>query len=241
MKTKYPSMLGALAILMLVASLVVPANLATPEPVDAEVCWWTTVGTPGVRGKRDVLRFSEIIDWAVNGNTMIAAVAENATPWVSFLRASFNGGMTWTGTRQTHLVATPGWQAGDDVYWMAMAPDDSMVWAVAVGNVTAGVPLNINKVFYTDNGGASFTTTAFQTAGAVGNISCIDISMDYGGVRDIAVGTRTGLAAGGGQVWVVKSSGFGTWTNQGLPAIIGGADVLDLKFSPTYVGDACIA
>ena len=52
MKTKYPSIFGALAILMLVAGLVVPANLTNPAPVEAldPICQWDIVDTPGING-----------------------------------------------------------------------------------------------------------------------------------------------------------------------------------------------
>ena len=41
MKTKYPSMFGVLAALLLVASFIIPADLANPSTVEAGVCGGT--------------------------------------------------------------------------------------------------------------------------------------------------------------------------------------------------------
>ena len=51
MKTKYPSMFGLLAVFMLVASFIVPANLASPAAVEADpgICKWDTVSTPAAQ------------------------------------------------------------------------------------------------------------------------------------------------------------------------------------------------
>ena len=48
MKTKYPNMFGLLAVFMLVASLVVPANMVNPAPVqaDPDMLRWSILDTP---------------------------------------------------------------------------------------------------------------------------------------------------------------------------------------------------
>ncbi len=62
-------------------------------------------------------------------------------------------------------------------------------------------------------------------------IRCIDISVDYGGKRDMAVGTVTGV--GGGRLIVVKSTGFTGWQVQNTVPL-GAVDFFALKFSPSY-------
>jgi hypothetical protein len=57
MKTKYPSMFGVLAALLLVASFIIPTNLVSPSPVQADVCRWDTVYMPGeIAARADLFR-----------------------------------------------------------------------------------------------------------------------------------------------------------------------------------------
>jgi len=84
MKTRFPSILGVFAAILMVASFVVPMNIAAPSAVSADpgIMKWDTVITPGAfPGKNDILNphwngtaatgtpyGSEIIDFAIGND-----------------------------------------------------------------------------------------------------------------------------------------------------------------------------
>jgi hypothetical protein len=135
-------------------------------------------------------------------------------------------GITWQNELSANLIAA---KAFMPVWNFAIAPDDvNLIVAVtdSIGGPTPGGP---KKVFFSSNGGLTWSDTNFNAAGW---ISCVDISITYGGTsHDIAVGTRTGTATG--TVYVIKNAGFGSWVDQGLPL----SDVVAIKFSPSYPSD----
>ncbi|MFA5400629.1 MAG: hypothetical protein WC359_09335 [Dehalococcoidia bacterium] len=166
---------------------------------------------------------------------------------------STNSGIAATITRDLALVRSPNFPGGANLFQVAIAPDDPKVMAVtsdvgSVGAVAAGTgPVNI---WYSSDGGNNWDlafagydfATATYTLGAGTTIRCLDISIDYGGKRDIGFGTVT--AAGTGAWYVRSSTGFTTWNQQlspwsGLAAIDTG--IYALKFSPTYSGDSAVA
>jgi len=58
MKTRFPSILGVFAAILMVASFVVPMNIAAPAAVSADpgIMKWDTVSTPGsIEGKGDII------------------------------------------------------------------------------------------------------------------------------------------------------------------------------------------
>ena len=79
MKRKYPSLFGLLAVFMLVASLVVPANMVNPAPVEAmdPICQWDIVDTPGILAdlKADIRSPSEV--------TQLVVGPDGATYWLT--------------------------------------------------------------------------------------------------------------------------------------------------------------
>jgi len=285
MKTKYPSIFGILAIFMLVASLVVPANMASPTTAeagfDAGVCKWDNLEMPdSVVGKWDVLGpnglggGSEIHKLVVapDDNTLLSVVLApdwgNALVWnteaASNLMVGAMKGIMWDFNQMLHLkndmdakyTAIPAGQ--HNVFDVACAPDDANFWAVVTsGNYTADGTLAWSnapvEVWITEDAGAKWECTGLvlstdQTAyiaTASPFVGCINISPDYGGKRDIAVGMRDGAAVGDFTIWVLQSTGFTGWVNQTVDpndvGAAGNADIIDLKFSPTYVGDAAIA
>jgi hypothetical protein len=136
-----------------------------------------------------------------------------------------------------------------NVYLVAIAPDNPNFWAIVTDpNDGAAGPTTYRplEVWVTANAGGKWECTNFGTfllgKGITDElIRCIDISFDYGGKRDLAVGTATG--AGGGDVYVVPSTGFAGWKKQnfdtGTTNVLG--DFYALKFSPTYASDASLA
>jgi len=262
MKTKYPSMFGLLAVFMLVASLVVPANMANPAPVEAldPICQWDYVTTPEMMAGfiADITSPGEVnkLVAANDGATLYAVDIANCVMATSAARAkglwrSTTGGLTWSGSPFTFLcrdvaasMTTP---ANVNYYhpvWdVAVAPDDANFVAVVIDKDDSTV-FGGREVWVSMDGGTNWQDTNFE--GAVGLddeeiISCIDISMDYGGVRDILVGTRTNDEGADGDIYALKAPGFTAWTSQLFPlGVANGADVYDAKFSPTYVGDAAL-
>jgi hypothetical protein len=108
---------------------------------------------------------------------------------------------------------------------IAVAPDNPNFVAVVASS--GGLP---GKVFVSTDGGSKWQDT---NCPAVDSISTIAISPNYDGY-DIAIGTRTG--GGGGDVYVLKSAGFGGWASQGFSG-----DILVVKFSPSYRADSTLA
>jgi len=250
MKTKYPNMFGLLAVFMLVASLVVPANMVNPAPVqaDPDMLRWSILDTPQsippATLYKEVLANSEIskLEVASDGMHMYAivnrvlAAAPPPNPG-GLLFASTTGGWIWSALITANLLAA----GATPPFWdVAVAPDDPLFVAVITSDGTTVRP---SQVWVSDDGGTTWDNT-LNPVTAPNYISCVDISPDYGGKRDIAVGTRNGAPAGAvNKVWTLPVPGFGNWLDQSLPANSTGwvdADVFDIEFSPSYVGDATI-
>lgn len=245
-------MFGLLVVFMLVASLVVPANMVNPAPVEAgssSVMRWAIVDTPNsmpMITKELWNGFanagSEINKLVGTSNPLVAYAITNSGlnafgPGTPILYKSTNGGVSWSGTINGNLVAAltaagltvancfPAWD-------VAVAPDDPNVVAVVLDLRTSAATDGPKEVWVSSDGGTTWDDSVLPAV--TGLISCIDISMDYGNKRDILVGTRDGLA--GGQLWTRAIPSMGSWSNQAVPAV----DVIDGLFSPTYVGDASI-
>ncbi len=295
MKTKYPNMFGLLAVFMLVASLVVPANVANPAPVqaDPDILRWSILNTPDGLPPQNLIKEvgnmsiplpfgipdtgSEVAKVVVgsDGSTMYGLMNANGTLiWANILGGliantfwpgglflngpilaeSTTGGWIWS-IAITQNLARDG--AAGPVWDVAVAPDDPNFLAVVTSrNATAAVgPLYPAELWVSSDGGTTWQSTFFenqvnQTLGLLSTaalpriyISCIDISADYGGKRDIAVGTRDAMDFVMQKVWTLQVPGFGNWLDQSDPANSTNwvdGDVFDIKFSPSYVGDATI-
>jgi hypothetical protein len=278
MKTKYPSIFGLAAALILVASFVVPTNLMSPAPVEADpgICKWDNLMTPGYLPlKNDVVSGYEKLDMAVGGDgrtvwmtqraTISCAAAQVLGPPFSTWCAAFTGcpvnmlyytnnnGISFTGSKTLNLVREFnqifGWN-GEQVYQVAVAPDNPNFVAVTMD--APGAPCaGPTEVWVSANAGGSWEVTNLrnQPDMATEFIRDIDISLDYGGKRDIGVATID-TAGAAGDVYIVKSTGFTGWMDQGFDGTIAGiaapnptivADFYALKFSPTYSGDASLA
>ena len=273
MKTKYPNLFGILAALMLVASFVVPTSLVSPTSVAADpgICKWDTTREPGsLTGTEVIATNSDILDLAVGSdfNTLVAVVEEGLPTYVfagagrnSLFKWSNTKGLFWTASRYFNLTLTPGWSlpavgvrngTNRQIYNVAMAPDDPNFYAVTTDNAS-GTPnprTGPREVFVTTNGGGSWLLSNLSIQLADNEtIRSIDISVDYGGRRDIAVGTANGF--GQGRVFVITSVGFAGWRDQqisasSLPAPLaafnlGPVDFYAVKFSPSYASDASLA
>jgi hypothetical protein len=210
---------GNCLILVLILALLLSFCLATPaKPASAATAAmrWSAVDTPNSINNV-IVSPSEINAIAIghDGKTFYAIDIPNSKVY-----KSSNGGITWDelSGHLTNAGATlPVWD-------IATAPDNPNF--VAAVTSAAGLP---RSVFISADGGASWQNT---NCPAANNISTIDISTNYGSY-DIAIGTRTGA---GGDVYVFKTTGYGSWAAQGL-----GGDVLAMKFSPNYRSDATLA
>ena len=270
MKIKYSSFVGLLAVLLLVASFVVPAKLASPASVDADpgLMEWTIVDTPDSQpGLTDSLYTefngafpedgSELIKLLVgnDGNRMVVQVARGdrmaaGTAGVVFL-TSRNGGRSWSLATYNNLDAVAGATPPptDILIWdMAMAPDDPNVIAMAISDVT--VAPQTQQVWISTDFGANWQNTQWPPVGGtivagVDFISTMDISKEFGS-RELLVGTRDGTGLGTDNIQVLQIPSFGGWNQQdgaGAPVSINQftGDVIVAKFSPTYDGDSTIA
>jgi len=240
-KGEHPSIFRLIVAVVLVAGIVVPCSLARAPHTEAApgICKWDTLDMPGlVPGKHDILHGSEVNKIAVgsDGATIIAAVTVGAGD--IDLYVTDTTGIRWSDNEDRLLDSAMG---GERAVWdVAIAPDDPNLWAVVTSGNTTNAPV---EMYVTENAGAKWECT--QLASATGNavVGAIDISPDYGGKRDIAVGIRDGTAAGVFRIYVLPCAGFRGWNLQSvIPATAGtNADILALKFSPSYVSDAALA
>jgi hypothetical protein len=168
-----------------------------------------------------------------------------------------NNGISFTGTKFTafcndywkkfgidRATYTSDWTVWPNVWLVAIAPDNPNFWAIVTDgwDGTDHPEVGPYEVWVTANAGGKWECTNIQNLlddTLPEEIRCIDISVDYGGKRDIAVGTVDGAT---GDVWVAPSTGFAGWKAQNFdvaPHILG--DFYAIKFSPTYASDASLA
>ncbi len=241
MKSKYSSIAGIFAVLVLVASFLVPAKLANPEPVEADpgLMEWTIVDTPDSEPALTKSLFtpwnlgSEVIKLLVgnNGNTMYALVRARRTPGATsaqayiYLYKSIDGGRSWSSAKYNNLMAS----AGDGtppaprmIVWdITIAPDDPNIIAAAISDATnapatGAVPM-AQEVWISSDGGDNWDNTQWPPTGVSQGtdiISTMDISMDYGNGRDVLVGTRDGTGGGTNNISVMEMPGYGGWNVQ---------------------------
>jgi len=186
-----------------------------------------------------------------DGTTMYTRITRGDTANVTSplrLLKSVDGGVTWSVAAYNNLctfVAGAGTQTVR-VWDIAIAPDNPNIIA-AVISIGAGGMAAAQQIWVSTNGGTSWENTLWNLAGGVVAgmyISCMDISMDYGSARDILVGIRSG-ADSTNIIYTMKMPGYGGWNRQdaaGVPASINPftGDVIDARFSPTYIGDSTI-
>ncbi|MCX6377580.1 MAG: hypothetical protein NTU88_16355 [Armatimonadetes bacterium] len=303
MKTNYPSFLGVLAAIIMVAAFMVPTFVAEPSAVSADpgIMKWDTVNTPYARPlANDILNDtsagantgmgSEILDMAMGNDGMTLAfilkdwssraikgaiggavnqvyqdISDNSSMTFGWTN---NSGISVTTGRALNLLRNTTWLANPArrMYQVAIAPDDPKYIAITsdngsgIYNDAVPVPASAGhtQIWVTTDGGQNwlmaFDGVGLEPTAVAGNliggetIKTIDISIDYGGKRDIAFGTVGGTLGGR---WAVNSSaGFTVWTAQlnpnGIPAVALGAvtnsglSYQDIKFSPTYNGDSSV-
>jgi len=265
MKTKYPNLFGILAALMLVVSFVVPASLASPTNVAADpgVCKWDNLSEPAIIPNLNNVVPNEILDYSIasDGSTidMIAkAVSPSSGTTLNMLFDSpAQTGLFFSLAKYVDLVSTPGFIPGFAInaalprllYNVVISPDDPNFRAVTsdgggAGDFSAGP----KEVWVTRNAGANWENAQVQLkldAASNETIRCIDISVDYGGKRDIVVGT---VRPGGlGQVLVIQSTGFTGWVAQAPapPEATASGNIqtgfFAAKFSPSYPSDGSLA
>ena len=291
MKTKYPSILGVFAAILMVASFVVPMNIAAPSPVSADpgIMKWDTVPTPYSKpGQNDVLNYhncgaidgfgNEIIDMAVGNDGMTVAFIDRLwldpgmagaislgalKPWnvwagatgryVNTLLYSNTTGISTTITRWIALVRSASFPTGADLFQVAIAPDDAKFIAVTsdgglgVAGGIAAMKTGPKVIWVTTDAGQNwdlaFDGTQPGTLAATETIRDFDISMDYGGKRDIGFVTVNSDGVTAGRWFCRPSTGFSTWVKQIDPigVIPLGWAYFAIKFSPTYNGDSSVA
>jgi hypothetical protein len=205
--------LGLGLALLAVISMIIPGRPASANP---GTMLWSTVDTP-TSIDNVIASPSEINSLAIgiDGRTFYAIDIPNSKVY-----KSSNGGVTWndlSGYLASSGAALPAWN-------IAIAPDNPNFVVLVTSD--GGLP---KSVFASTDGGGSWQNTNYS---AGENIGAIDISPNYGGY-DIAIGTRTG--GGGGNVYILRSSGSADWVAQGLVS-----DVLSLKFSPGYRADSSL-
>ena len=250
---------------VLPTGLISPASVAA----DPGICKWDALTTPGYLPLKNDVGGSlgyDIHDMAVGGDgATVLLVAQYWLPKIlpsiptfgtltNNLYYSNNNGLSFGGTKNTAFqqaffsfydIPQATYQTNENVYpnvfMVAIAPDNPNFFAIVTSdNVTAPVIQAPVEVWITANAGSKWECTqiapTLRTAGET--IRSIDVSVDYGGRRDIAIGTVDGN--GTGDVYVVKSTGFGGWKDQDFDGTPIG-DFYAVKFSPSYASDASLA
>jgi len=289
MKTRFPSILGVFAAILMVASFVVPMNIAAPAAVTADpgIMKWDTVATPGsVFGKNDLANYhytavpqfqgmgSELQDIAVaNDGMTIYGIGRGslgplndglANPalfafdlWVNALAKTTSNGIAFSTATTTALNNTTGYGYAwgptaailpVNAYNVAVAPDDPKFVAIT-SDPELGIRQGPRRVWVSADGGSNWElafnggTIAAPLNGLAATefIRDIDISIDWGGKRDIGFVTQNTNAAIAGRWFVRSSSGFNNWSAQAQPNTTAFAiQYYAIRFSPTYAGDASI-
>ncbi len=251
MKTKYPKLFGLLAMLMLVASFVVPTSLVNPSAVQADpgMCKWDNLAEPGSAPVLNNITPNEILDYSIaSDGTNMSAIVRIPSTALGGVNVLMNSpaytGLFWSLAKYPDLAGTPGFYVGAVprmLYQVIYAPDDPNFFAVTSdGSAAADLFKGPKEVWVTRNNGGTWENAQLQgKLTAVGEtIRCIDVSVDYGGRRDIVVGTVNG--AGAGKLIVVKSTGFSGWVTQ-VTTALGTVDFFAAKFSPSYPSDGSLA
>jgi len=228
--------LGILTLFSLALSVLSPL---TTKPVSAGIFAWTAVDTPSSINNVVVLP-SEVNSFAIapDGFTIYALDIPdtNSSGGRGKLYRSRDGGVTWPDDLSPFLV-TAG--AFTPIWMVAIAPDNpNFIVVVTDAGGSAGGP---QFVYFSSDAGATWHNTNF-VAPALEFISCLDISLTYGGNnRDIAIGTRTGT--GTGKVYTAEYAAIigSTWNPQDTTGGSTGwadGDVIAVKFSPNYPSDS---
>jgi len=243
--------------------LVTPSSVEA----DPGMAKWDALTTPGVSiGRWDLGYFpalaalgragTDTIDLAVggDGNTIAIVTRTGATsstlgyPVANILLVSSNNGISFSAAQWTNwtiewnrLFGTTDTWNGENIYLVAIAPDNPAVMAIVTDapDATLDVGSGPQEVWITTNGGGKWEVTNLRSILEDQDeyIRCISISVDYGGRRDIAVGTVDG--SGEGDVYVLKSTGFTGWIKQNFDDIPLG-DFQAIKFSPSYASDGAL-
>jgi hypothetical protein len=156
MKTKCKTLFGMLAILMLAAGLVVPANLVSPSAAKADpgVCKWDYLVTPLVVPTRnDIVHCSELHDMAVGNDDKTIVVMARTTN--NRFYYSSNDGRSFSGSKWNALNRHPQWPAGARAYSVAIAPDDQKFYAVTT-DVAGAIGGGPREVWVTQDAGANW-------------------------------------------------------------------------------------
>jgi len=235
---------GLFTMFMFLASIIISAGLLTTIPAKADpgALSWSTVQTPGSFANRNDILFRSEIDTFVVGpttNTLLSVITRNTIPAMQ-LFSTGDGGKSWGGSSDLINAMILEWGAAQNVWDVAIAPDDSRLWAAVSSSPAVNGP---SAVWITTDGGNSWKNTDLVLP--PGNfISCIDISINYQGIRDIAIGSRNGGTTANNKVFVLRMGVFGSWNAQDiLPSLnypTVNNDVIDIKFSPDYATDSTL-
>ncbi|MGD0856980.1 MAG: hypothetical protein ABSA18_14445, partial [Dehalococcoidia bacterium] len=235
MQIKLPGIIRVISCILAIAAFIVPSNLAAPAAVSADpgIMKWDTVSTPGsVVNKWDIVNLhglgantgqgSEIIDLAAaNDGKTLAAVVRTWVPantdtastmgyYKNVIRISQDAGISW----RSNLTPGASEPTYPNVFQVAFYPDDPNSFVITME--PWGTPGVGPKMVETGStwGGTGAGGDLFNGAGLEANetIRCVDVSVDYGGKRDIAFGTVNGT--NGGRWAVISSRDFSSWNTQ---------------------------
>ena len=153
------SLLACACGLAVISNFMLPGGSFHTSAADAGpgIMRWETVSTPySYPARNDILNplfggaftGSEIRDLSVgsDGSTLLAAetvdaryINSAASPGpLGVLLASPDGGISWTTSPYLHLINATGWHAGNHVYNVLVASDNSKLWAVTAGSDLSG-------------------------------------------------------------------------------------------------------
>src|SRR4030042_4451252 len=166
MKKRTSITFGLLTMLVLLASIIISAGLITTVTVKADpgICNWSTVQTPGSFGTRNDILLRSEIDTLVVGptsNILLAVLTRNTVPAMQ-LFSTGDGGRAWGGSAALLNAMITEWGAAQNVWDVAIAPDDLRFWAAVSSSPPVTGPA---AVWITTDGGGGLEKRTGERGG----------------------------------------------------------------------------
>ena len=222
MKNKITKIAGVGLALMLLTSLMVFAAPAAPTSAGI-LAWGNEADIPKTEDYILVAAGTNIVDMAVNGDTIYAATGASTTANITY--KSTDGGQTWASLYTSTKYPKKA------ISLIAVAPDNADV----VGIVTSD-----GNTYYSTTGGSSWSSALGVPAAGYVPYD-VDVSPAAAGVHYMAIAAQTG--AGVGELYTLKLDIAQNWTARVSTANGAAPDQTSMrgvKFSPNFGTDKII-
>ncbi len=252
MKTRFPSILGVFAAILMVASFVVPMNVAAPSAVSADpgIMKWDTVSTPSsVSGMNDILNDHYITSpFTAQGSSINGMAVGNDGMTLVFIDR------TWLGFQPNAAVVVA--DAPQTVSTVGQSSlTSSATWAAAIGangayfsglyySNTAGIAATITRNLSLVRavnfpGGANLYQIAIAPDDPKVFIVTSDIGATNAGVQATTGPVNIWITTDGGNNWDLAFAGYNNTTT--AYTLAAGESIRCIDISADYGGKRDIA